>query len=149
MADSGNGEGKAEQRESADGPGTRLRKARESQDLTIEQMAGELRIRPEALTALERGEFESVGAPVFAKGYLKQYGARLGLDVSTLAADFDAQIGDAGIDIAPVRSIDQNGQRKLMIWVVAGVVLLLIVGLALYWWLGQSEPMSLFESLSN
>ena len=149
MADNANEESAARQSESAEGPGARLKAAREAQELSIEELSAELRIRPEALRALERGDYAVIGVPVFAKGYLKQYGARLGLDVDALAAEYDARSDDDGIDIAPARPIDQSGQRSLTLWVLVGFVVLLIVGLGLYWWLGQSEPMSIFESLFN
>jgi cytoskeleton protein RodZ len=68
------------------GPGGRLRQAREAQGLQLEEVANELRVSAGALAALEDNRFEALGAAVFAKGYLKQYGARLGLDSRELLA---------------------------------------------------------------
>src|SRR5262245_53532386 len=45
--------------------GERLRAARLSQDLTVEQLSTELRIEAKQLHALENNRFEQIGVPVF------------------------------------------------------------------------------------
>ena len=59
--------------------GELLRSARLAQGLTVEQIATELRIETPRLLALEENNFEQIGIPVFVKGYLRQYGQRLGV----------------------------------------------------------------------
>jgi cytoskeleton protein RodZ len=126
--------------ESADNLGVRLRQAREAQELSVDAVAAELRISAKALTALEECRFESLGPAVFAKGYLKQYGARLGLDVAGLLADYQRTAGDPGIEIAPSKAIKLRDERQILFWIAACVVLLLIAGgLAAWWWLGRDE----------
>jgi cytoskeleton protein RodZ len=149
MAASGNDEAQVESRESAGDLGARLRRARESRQLSLEQLAGELRIRADALAALEQCRFETLGPRVFAKGYLKQYGARLGLDVRSLCADFDKLVGTAGVDIAPSRSMAWRRERRSGVPVVAGVIVVVLIALVLYWWFGTADPMSVFDSLFN
>ena len=63
-----------------DSVGRILSRARVARDLSLEQVSAELRIEPQQLDALEHDRFERIGVPVFVKGYLRQYGARLGLD---------------------------------------------------------------------
>jgi len=147
MGASANDETQVEQQESVARLGARLRGARESRKLSLEQMASELRIRPDALAALEQCRFESLGPRVFAKGYLKQYGARLGLDVKALCAEFDRLVDDAGVDIAPTRSMALRRERHIPVSVVTGLVVAVLIGLVLFWWFGQSEPTALFNSL--
>jgi cytoskeleton protein RodZ len=114
-----------------------LRSARLEQDLTIEQLATELRIEAKQLNALEENRFERIGVPVFIKGYLKQYGLRLGLDVPDLLALYYKQTTLADIEIQPRRTIKLRDERQITSWVLAAIVLVaLVVGLAAWWWSG-------------
>jgi cytoskeleton protein RodZ len=119
--------------------GERLRAARLMQDLTVEQLSTELRIEAKQLHALEDNRFEQIGVPVFVKGYLKQYGTRLGLDVADLLALYYKQTTLADVQIQPSRTIKLRDERQITAWVLAAVVLLVVVGgLAAWWWNGGS-----------
>ncbi len=113
-----------------------LRRARLAQDLTIEQLATELRIEAKQLNALEENRFERIGVPVFIKGYLKQYGLRLGLDVPDLLALYYKQTTLADVQIQPRRTIKLRDERQITSWILAAIVLLALVGLAAWWWSG-------------
>jgi cytoskeleton protein RodZ len=117
--------------------GEMLRVARLAQDLTVEQLATELRIEAKQLNALENNRFEQIGVPVFVKGYLKQYGLRLGLDVRDLLALYYKQTTLADVEIQPNRTIKLRDERQITSWILAAVVLLVVgVGLAVWWWSG-------------
>jgi len=119
--------------------GERLRAARLAQDLTVEQLATELRIEAKQLHALEENRFEQIGVPVFVKGYLKQYGARLGVNVADLLALYYKQTTLADVQVRPNRTIKLRDERQITSWVLAAIVLLtVIVGLAVWWWNGGS-----------
>jgi cytoskeleton protein RodZ len=118
--------------------GERLRGARLGQDLTVEQLSTELRIEAKHLHALEENRFEEIGVPVFVKGYLKQYGQRLGLDLSDLLALYYKQTTLPDVEIQPSRTIKLRDERQITSWILAGVVLLAVVGLAVWWWNGGS-----------
>lgn len=120
-----------------DSLGQRLRIARLAQDLTLEQLATELRIEAKQLSALEENRFERIGVPVFIKGYLKQYGLRLGLDVSDLLAVYYKQTTLPDVEIQPNRTIKLRDERQITSWILAAIVLLtVVVGLAAWWWSG-------------
>jgi cytoskeleton protein RodZ len=111
-----------------------LRRARVARDLSLEQVSAELRIEPQQLDALEHDRFERIGVPVFVKGYLRQYGVRLGLDQRELLAHYDRQTKLREVEIQPSKTIKLHDERQITVWVVAVVVLLaLIVGLAVWW----------------
>ncbi len=117
--------------------GDTLRTARTALDLTVEQLATELRIEARQLAALEDNRFEQIGVPVFVKGYLRQYGQRLGLAYGDLLALYYKQVAPADIEIRPSRTIKLRDDRQIRSWIVSAVVLLAILtGLAVWWFNG-------------
>jgi cytoskeleton protein RodZ len=112
-----------------------LRKARTAQELSIEQIAAELRIEPQQLFALEQDQFDRIGVPVFVKGYLKQYGQRLGLNHGDLLAVYYKQGKLEELDIRPSRAIKLHDEQQITGWVVAALILGAIVLALAYWWL--------------
>src|SRR5688572_29626267 len=123
--------------------GERLRAARLNQDLTVEQLSTELRIEAKQLHALEDNHFEQIGVPVFVKGYLKQYGTRLGLDVADLLSLYYKQTTLADVEIQPSRTIKLRDERQVTAWALAAVALLVVIGgLAAWWWNGGSFDIS-------
>ena len=60
--------------------GERLASKRSEKELSINQVAREIKIEPHVIEMIENNEFESIGAPVFVKGYLRQYSELVCLD---------------------------------------------------------------------
>jgi cytoskeleton protein RodZ len=119
--------------------GELLRTTRLAQDLTVEQLSTELRIEAKHLNALEGNRFDQIGVPVFIKGYLKQYGLRLGLDPKDLLALYYKQTTLAEVQIQPSRTIRLRDERQITSWILATIVLIVVVGgLAVWWWNGAS-----------
>lgn len=121
--------------ESAAELGARLRHARERQAIGLEEVSAELRIGPHFLGAIEEGRFEALGPAVFAKGYLKQYGAKLGLNVAELAAAYDRAVGQPSVDLAPSRTIKLRDDRQIAVWVVAALALAAVAFVLWFWWI--------------
>ena len=114
-----------------------LKQARIARDLSIEQMSTELRIEAPQLEALEQDRFERIGVPVFVKGYLRQYGTRLGLDVRDLLAQYTKQSSLKDVQIQPSKTIKLRDERQITVWILALFVLVgLIVALGVWWWSG-------------
>jgi cytoskeleton protein RodZ len=95
------------------GLGPMLREAREALGLTEQEAAEQLNLDVSVVSALEREDFASLGAPVFAKGHLRRYGGLLGIpEQSALDAYQRAQgrpetpslIPRARLEMMPVRS---------------------------------------------
>jgi cytoskeleton protein RodZ len=126
--------------------GSKLRQAREAQDLSLDAVSAELRIEAPMLQALEEERFDALGAPVFAKGFLKQYGARLGLDTAELVALYESASGGARVEVAPSKTIKLRDERQVTFWVIAGLGLVIVtVTLAAWWWLGSDAADSLIS----
>ncbi len=70
--------------ERAASPGQSLQAARLRQEMTVQQVALDLHLDTWVIDALEADDYSAIGAPVFAKGHLRQYGELLGLDPDEL-----------------------------------------------------------------
>lgn len=134
-------EGTAAEDDRGDSPtnlGLVLQTARNAKGVTLEAIAAELRIETRLLVALEEGRFSELGPPVFAKGYLRQYGSRLGLDYKDLLAEYYRLVEPQELSIAPPRTIKLHDERQITVWVIAALVIALL-GVFLFVWL-VDEP---------
>ncbi len=74
------------------GPGARLRKIRETQHMTLDDMAKRIRLTHERLIQIENDDYSLMGAPAFAKGYLRAYANQLNVpkeDILDILSAFD------------------------------------------------------------
>lgn len=71
--------------------GQYLRKEREKRNVSLEAVAKVTRITRENLEALERDDFQVISAPVFVRGFLRNYANYLGLDPKEVIARYDSQ----------------------------------------------------------
>jgi cytoskeletal protein RodZ len=70
-----------------------LRQARETQKLTVYQVAETTKIRTDHIRALEEGNFGVFSAPVYIRGFVRTYSTLLKLDVPQVMAALDAELG--------------------------------------------------------
>ncbi|MHB8512957.1 MAG: helix-turn-helix domain-containing protein [Actinomycetota bacterium] len=70
------------------GIGELLRQAREAQGSSYEEIAWRLRIRPDAIRALEEENFDEIGHSAFVRTHLRSYAKLLGLDSGDLLRRF-------------------------------------------------------------
>lgn len=68
--------------------GTHLRECRESQLITIEQVAAKTMIQPRILNAIEAGRLHQLPEPIYVQGFIKRYADALGLSGSDFANAF-------------------------------------------------------------
>lgn len=66
--------------------GVQLQQARQDKGLSQEQAAGRLHVPVHVIAALEQGQWEKLGAPVFIRGQLRSYARLLGVDAEPLMA---------------------------------------------------------------
>lgn len=119
-----------------DGPGHRLRAARESKKLSFSQVAAELHLGEDVVRALERDEYESLAGPVFVQGYLRKYARLLGeseeLTIQAyhqLAPTGHRHRPAAGVPLAPEKRGGSLFGRMLML-----LVLIIVIGMAVWRW---------------
>ena len=120
--------------------GETLREAREALDLKIEQLAADLRIEAPYLIALEANEFDEFSAPVFAKGYLKQYSLRLGLDDKALLTLYYRQVGTQQVPKLRIQTLETGEDQQQARWLIAGSALVFVIAAGSIWRLSTPEP---------
>ncbi len=119
--------------------GERLAEARRENQISVDEIAKELHLDETKVRALERNEFDTLGAPVFAKGHLRKYAQLVGIDPDDVLADY-YQLNRA-VDMPPVVSKHRKPERELSPgpW-IALVVVIILVAIA-YWFFGiRSAP---------
>ncbi len=67
--------------------GETLRAAREAEGYAIEDIAAEVKIKPQHLLAIEESRFNDLPSRTYAVGFVRAYASTLGLDVDALVAD--------------------------------------------------------------
>ena len=72
--------------------GEHLRHARESQRISLEQIAGDLKIRTEYIRALESSDYNSLPSSVFIKNYTRKYAQYLKLNSTTIDELLEAEL---------------------------------------------------------
>jgi cytoskeletal protein RodZ len=130
-----------------------LRQQREIRNLTLREIADSTKIGMRYLEALETDRFERLPAPVFAKGFLRQYARYVGLDADEVVnfylqasrdddeADDEADRIDPPVASRPVRRPTRQSMSLLGI-VVASLIL---VGLLFYF----REEVSLLRDVED
>lgn len=71
--------------------GARLRHARSSFGLTTDEIAEDIKIRPELLRAIEQGAFDRLGEPLYRTLMVKTYAEYLGITWRTLEDDYNRE----------------------------------------------------------
>ncbi len=132
-------------------PGEQLRQERETQGLSITEVAGALNLRPAVIRGLEEDSYEEVPVAAYRRGYLRAYANLLGIDDQPVLAAYRARSGgdEAERKVSPVQVT--RPPTRLGTWLFRLVTLLVIaglIGLTLMWWQsrGGNEPPGVGDS---
>lgn len=115
-----------------------LREAREAQNMTLEDVAMRLRLMHRQVEAMETDDFGSLGQPVFARGFVRNYARLMGLQPETLLARMEG----APAEPAPVAPAEPPMPSSWLtspwlILLLLGVLVVVAVPISLYWWLNS------------
>lgn len=117
-----------------------LRDAREAQGLTLEEAAARLRLMQRQIVAMEADEFESLGQPVFARGFVRNYSRLLGLEPETLLAKMEGAPSEPSVvSYAEPPQPRSWLSSPWLILLLLGVLVVVTVPVTLYWWLNEGE----------
>lgn len=127
--------------EQEEGPigGQRLRAARRANDISVRDVAKELHLDEYKVRALEKNEFDVLGAPVFAKGHLRKYADLVGVSVDDVMTDYYQMNRATGAP--PVVGNRTKPPREINVvpWIIGAVIIVLVAGAA-WWWFGLRSP---------
>ena len=117
-----------------------LRDAREAQGMTLEEAAARLRLMQRQIVAMEADEFESLGQPVFARGFVRNYSRLLGLEPKVLLAHMEGAPAEPAVVsyVEPPPPRSWLGSPWLVLLLLGGIFVV-TVPVALYWWLNEGE----------
>jgi len=124
--------------ESAAGPvaGERLAEARRLRQISLPDVARQLHLDEPRVQALEENRFDALGAPVFAKGYLRKYAKLVGASIDDIMADYYTLNRATGAP--PVVGPPRKHQRVIdpARWIarLLAVIVVIAAAYAAYWW---------------
>lgn len=118
--------------------GERLADARAGRDIPIHEIAKELHLDEYKVRALEQNNFDLLGAPVFAKGYLRKYAALVGIPVDDILADYNRMNTSASVPLVIPHRAPPPREISPGPWL--GGITLAAVAAAVAWWWMSSGP---------
>jgi cytoskeleton protein RodZ len=120
--------------------GQTLRTAREAQGLSVEEVAGRLRLMLRQVEAIEADDFDSLGQPVFARGFVRNYAKLLNLPADELMARMGGEKAEtAVVSKAPPPATRAWLSSPWLILALLGLLLLVAAPVGLYLWLTSGE----------
>lgn len=114
-----------------------LRRQREMREVPLREVADVTKISLRYLEALEQDRFDVLPAPVFAKGFLREYSRYVGLDADEVVNSFLIANGEAveGADEEEEAGVEKRNDRKIppsavlaLLLIVAVIVAVALVG---------------------
>lgn len=121
------------------GVGAILRAAREARGLSVQDAAQQLRLMNRQIVAMENEDFASLGQPVFARGFVRNYARMLGLDIAAILHAMGGARAEP-VELIATPPLVLPGKWFTSGWLIAGMVLLLLVTvlpIGLYAWLSS------------
>ena len=115
--------------------GERLAEARRELQISVHEIAKELHLDEPKVRALERNDFEVLGAPVFAKGHLKTYAQLVNVDPADVLTDYHHLNRSAATE--PVISTRPKPRRELSPGPWIAVIVVIIVVVSAFWWFSR------------
>lgn len=112
--------------------GQRLAEARREQQISVLEVAKELHLDEPKVRALERNDFEMLGAPVFAKGHLRKYAQLVGVDEDDVFADYYHMTRSEPLPPVVIGKTKVRQELSPGPWIA--VIIVVIVAAASYWW---------------
>jgi len=118
--------------------GERLAEARRKLQISVVEIAKELHLDEYKVRALECNDFDVIGAPVFAKGHLRNYAQLVKVNEADVMADYYQLERASGMPpVIPGRPRPRQ-TISLGPWVAAAVVVIAIAASG-YWWFTSRE----------
>lgn len=94
--------------------GEKLKAARESMGITIEEAAADLKLRPSQIEDIEEGNKEAFKDVFYLKLFIKNYSKYLGLDYDEMVEEFNEYLFDftSKISIDDIKKAEKSMKKK-------------------------------------
>ena len=118
--------------------GDRLAQERKRQGLTIEDVAKATKIRPEFLSAIEKGDYKKLPSSAYIQGFVRNYTEYLGLPIKETIAvfkrEFDEReyLGVLPDSFTKKQTSVLSGFRLGPTTMLLGIIILFVVGFMLF-----------------
>lgn len=117
--------------------GERLAEARRERQIAVIEIAKELHLDEHKVRALERNEFDVLGAPVFAKGYLRKYAQLVNVDSADVLADYYHMTRSA--EAPPVITVRPRPRQELSPGPWITIIVVIILAVTAYLWFTRPD----------
>ncbi|MGQ7246125.1 helix-turn-helix domain-containing protein [Halomonas sp. V046] len=126
-------------------PGDALKRERESQGLSREEVGAALNLRAAVIEGLENDSYEQVPVVTYRRGYLRSYAQLLGMDPKQVIELYEAQMGHEEVERKVTPVYINKPPSRIGAWLFRLMTLVVIaglIGLTLMWWQsrGGSQP---------
>jgi cytoskeletal protein RodZ len=102
----------------------------------VADVAASLRVDQAVIEALESGRFFALGAPVFARGYLRHYAELLGEPLEEVTGRYETlRESAASPDISAVPYLPPTGTPRAR-WPLVVMAVALVLGVLIWWAMG-------------
>ena len=129
--------------QSHEGLGTQFAAARLEKKLSVDDVAEQLKLPINYIHAIEEDNYAVLPAPVFVRGYLKQYAALVNLPEVEVIAQYHRQEPVKEHKLTPSDTIKQQvSLTDFPIKMITYLVAVLMIVLLIVWWFGQSDDSS-------
>ena len=94
--------------------GEKLKEARESMGITVEEAATDLKLRPSQIENIEEGNKDAFKDIFYLKMFIKNYSKYLGLDYDEMVEEFNEYLFDftSKISIDDIKKAEKNMTKK-------------------------------------
>lgn len=126
-----------------------LRAAREARGESLADVAAMLKLSVRQLEAIEGERFGDLPGPAFVKGFVRNYGRHLGVDVEPMIAARWTGGAAAGVQLTPLTNAEgilpQSGEQPGLRRFILPVLLVGVVALGLAWYFDGFDPQGVAE----
>jgi cytoskeleton protein RodZ len=114
--------------------GAVLKKARKSQNYSIEDVSEHIKIAPPILEALEAGDIDSLPAQAFTQGYIRSYARHLEIADDELLASYNSHFPDPAAEKLKMRPSVTAGasSRSPLVMAVTSLLIVVLVAAVIY-----------------
>ncbi len=111
--------------------GEKLREARESKGLTLQEISEQTKIRLVYLQAIENGDFDKLPGKVYVKGFIRSYATMVEIDPNEVLQPYreliEQQVDEEEPDLSEVTVIRSNGPKSLGKYLIIIFILAILI----------------------